>query len=171
MTIEQQLADVVRKQVSEELRELVIPLLEKIAQATAEREGKTDSEIRVRQCDLPDYIGVSVTKIKTLRKMPNAPHCKGEIDALKKLIATVNAEKQVEIGAHTVQTAFDNAKCKKDFCDWVSAMKKNTSFVFTSEASTLINKLRKPGKRFQVRMSVQDAAQWELKERAGLDPA
>ena len=103
--------------------------------------------------------------------LANSPHCKGEIDALKKLIATVNAEKQVEIGAHTVQTAFDNAKCKKDFCDWVSAMKKNTSFVFTSEATTLINKLRKYGKRFQVRMSVQDAAQWELKERAGLDPA
>ena len=73
MTIEQTIAEAVRKQVSEEIRELVVPLLEKIAQATAEREGKTDSEIRVRQCDLPDYIGVSVTKIKTLRKMPNAP--------------------------------------------------------------------------------------------------
>lgn len=73
MTIEQQLADVVRKQVSEELGKLVIPLLEKIAQATIERDIKTDSEIRVRQCDLPDYINVSVTKIKTLRKMPNAP--------------------------------------------------------------------------------------------------
>lgn len=73
MTIEQQLADVVRKQVSEELGKLVIPLLEKIAQATAEREIKADSEIRARQCDLPDHIGVSVTKIKTLRKMPNAP--------------------------------------------------------------------------------------------------
>ena len=35
---EQQLADVVRKQVSEELGKLVIPLLEKISQATAERE-------------------------------------------------------------------------------------------------------------------------------------
>ena len=73
MTIEQTIAEAVRKQVSEELRELVIPLLEKIAQSTTERESKTDSEIRVRQCDLPDYIGVSVTKIKTLRKMPNAP--------------------------------------------------------------------------------------------------
>ena len=50
-------------------------------------------------------------------------------------------------------------------------MKKNTNFVFTAEATTLINKLRKHGKRFQVRMSVQDAAQWELKDRAGLDPA
>lgn len=73
MTIEQTIAEAVRKQVSEELRELVIPLLEKIAQSTTERASKTDSEIRVRQCDLPDYIGVSVTKIKTLRKMPNAP--------------------------------------------------------------------------------------------------
>lgn len=73
MTIEQQIAEAVRKQVSEELGKLVIPLLEKIAQATAEREIKADSEIRVRQCDLPDYINVSVTKIKTLRKMPNAP--------------------------------------------------------------------------------------------------
>lgn len=73
MSIEQTIAEAVRKQVSEELRELVIPLLEKIAQSTTEREIKADSEIRVRQCDLPDYIGVGVTKIKTLRKMPNAP--------------------------------------------------------------------------------------------------
>ena len=73
MSIEKTIAEAVRKQVSEELRELVIPLLEKIAQSTTERESKTDSEIRVRQCDLPDYLGVSVTKIKTLRKMPNAP--------------------------------------------------------------------------------------------------
>lgn len=71
MTIEQQIAEAARG--IQELRELVIPLLEKIAQSTIEREGKTDSEIRVRQCDLPDYIGVSVTKIKTLRKMANAP--------------------------------------------------------------------------------------------------
>ena len=38
MTIEQTIAEAVRKQVSEELGKLVIPLLEKIAQATAERE-------------------------------------------------------------------------------------------------------------------------------------
>ena len=38
MTIEQTIAEAVRKQVSEELGKLVIPLLEKIAQAIAERE-------------------------------------------------------------------------------------------------------------------------------------
>ncbi len=46
MTIEQQLADVVRKQVSEELGKLVIPLLEKIAQATIERESKSYPKMR-----------------------------------------------------------------------------------------------------------------------------